>query len=239
MFPPIRRFLPLLLLFVVAVSALALGLPERLTPDALTAEASHWLGLSSSRPWLTFSLICTAIALVTAIGLPGAFVLFAAAGFLLGVPAAMAAAALGNAAGTSILFFALRAAFFKPSTQQRPDEGALHRIRAGFERNRFAYALFLRALPVLPNGAVTIALSALRCSWPVFIASSAFGPQANAVLMGWLGAQLALDLRAGRTIDANLLADPRWWLPALIIALLALVPILLRRRATADPQGRT
>jgi uncharacterized membrane protein YdjX (TVP38/TMEM64 family) len=86
---------------------------------------------------------------------------------------------------------------------------------------------------VLPNGIVTATLAALHCRWPTFIAASALGPQANAALMGWLGAQLALDVRAGRGLDAAGFSDPRWWLPMLLIAVLMLVPALLRRRASA------
>lgn len=227
-----KRFIPLLVIGTLAIAALVWGLPGRLAPEALVAEASHWLGLASSRPGLTFGLICIMIAVITAVGLPGAFALFAGAGFLLGLPAAIAAAAIGNTAGTSILFFALRTAFFKPSVQQQPDEGLLQRMRAGFQRNPLAYALFLRALPVLPNGVATAALSALRCPWPIFVISSALGPQPNAILMGWIGAQLAVELRSGRAIDATLLADPRWWMPLLLIALLALIPVFVKRRST-------
>jgi uncharacterized membrane protein YdjX (TVP38/TMEM64 family) len=229
------RLLPLLVLAAIAVALLLWGLPERLRPEALLDDASDFLGLASSRPATTFILLAGIIALVTAVGLPGAVAVFAAAGFLLGVPAAMAAAATGNLVGTSVLFAALRTAVFRPSGAPAPDAGTVERLRAGFQRHPLAYALFLRAMPVLPNGIATATLAALHCRWPAFLAASALGPQANAALMGWLGAQLALDVRAGQGLDAAAFADPRWWLPMLLLALLMLVPVLLRRRGRAAP----
>jgi uncharacterized membrane protein YdjX (TVP38/TMEM64 family) len=229
------RLLPLLVLAAIAVTLLLWGLPERLRPEALLDNASDFLGLASSRPATTFALLTGLIALVTAVGLPGAVAVFAAAGFLLGIPAAMASAALGNVLGTSVLFAALRTAMVRPDAAPAPDAGTVERLRAGFLRHPLPYALFLRAMPMLPNGIATATLAALHCRWPTFIAASALGPQANAALMGWLGAQLALDVRAGRGLDAAGFADPRWWLPMLLLALLMLVPVLLRRRRAAAP----
>lgn len=226
----LKRYLPLLLLAALAVALIVLGVPARLAPAAMFDDATTLLGLASSRPLTVFALLCASIALTTAVGLPGAVVLFAIAGFLLGVPAAMAAAAVGNTIGTSALFFALRKAFFRPKPDALPDAGAMSRIRAGFARNPLAYALFLRAMPVLPNGAVTAALAAVRCRWPTFLLAGALGPQANAALMGWLGAQLAYEVRAGRGLNLDTLGDPRWWLPLALLALLMLVPAVLRRR---------
>lgn len=227
------RLLPLLVLAAIAVALLLWGLPDRLRPEALLDDASDFLGLAGSRPVTTFALLAGIIALVTAVGLPGAVAVFAAAGFLLGVPAAMAAAAVGNVLGTSVLFAALRTAMVRPGAAPAPDAGTVERLRAGFQRHPLAYALFLRALPVLPNGIATATLAALHCRWPAFLIASAVGPQANAALMAWLGAQLAVDVRAGQGLDAGAFTDPRWWLPMLLLALLMLVPVLLRRRATA------
>jgi uncharacterized membrane protein YdjX (TVP38/TMEM64 family) len=231
--PRAARLLPLLVLAVIAVALLLWGLPDRLRPESLLDNASDFLGLASSRPVTTFMLLCALIALVTAVGLPGAVAVFAAAGFLLGVPAAMAAAALGNVLGTSVLFAALRTAMVRPGAAPAPDAGTVERLRAGFQRHPLPYALFLRAMPVLPNGIATATLAALHCRWPAFLTASALGPQANAALMAWLGAQLAFDVRAGQGLDAAKFGDPRWWLPLLLLALLMLVPVLLRRREPA------
>lgn len=229
-----RHYLPLLLLVACASLLLALGALERLVPDNLLRETSHLLGLASSRPALTFSLLCAAIAATTAVGLPGAVPLFVAAGFLLGVPAAIGSAVIGNLVGPTILFVALKTAFFREFEHSLPDAGMMEKLRAGFARNRLAYALFLRAMPILPNGMATAALASLRCPLPIFLMASALGPLANAALMGWLGAQLARDVRTGHPIDASTLTDPRWWLPLLLLACVMLLPILIRRRMTAS-----
>lgn len=234
------RFLPLIVLASLAVTALVLGLPSRLAPERLLTDASDFLGLASSRPLTTFALLGLLIALVTAIGLPGAFAVFAAAGFLLGVPAAMAAAALGNTLGTSALMLALKRAFFTSDKAPRADQGTLARLRHDFARHPFAYAFALRAMPVLPNGVATATLAALRCPWPSFLAASALGPQVNAALMAWLGSEVAYEVRAGNPMDLSMLTRPGLWIPMLLVVVLALIPTIIRRRTpSASPVART
>lgn len=223
------RFWPLLLVVALAIALVALGLPARLRPDALLGDAVTLMGLASMRPLATFFLLTGVIAAVSAAGLPGAVAVFAAVGLLLGVGAAMAAAALGTVIGTSVLFWSLRRALAAGATTADP--AVLARLRSGFARSPLAYALFLRALPMMPNGLTTATLAALRCRWPTFLVASALGPQANAAVMGWLGAQLAHTVRSGQPIDAAVLTDPRWWLPMLALSLLLLLPVWLRRRA--------
>lgn len=224
------RFLPLLVLTALAIAAFVVGLPGRLAPERLLTDASDFLGLASSRPFTTFGLLCLLLALVTAVGLPGAFAVFAAAGFLLGAPAAMLVAATGNCLGTSVLMLALKRAFFSSEHAPRADQGTLSRLRHDFARSPFSYAVALRAMPVLPNGVVTATLAALRCPWPSFLASSAVGPQVNAALLGWMGAELAHEVRAGHPLELETLARPGLWLPMLLVVAVALLPPLLRNR---------
>lgn len=234
------RFLPLILLLALAVAALIVGLPSRLAPERLLTDASDFLGLATSRPLTTFALLCLLVALTTAVGLPGAFAVFAAGGFLLGVPAAMAAAALGNTLGTSTLMLALKRAFFASDKAPRADQGTLARLRQDFARHPFAYAFALRAMPVLPNGVATATLAALRCPWPSFLAASALGPQVNAALMAWLGSELAYEVRAGNPMNMDMLTRPGLWLPMLLVVLLALLPTVVRRRQPGtDTVART
>ncbi len=225
-----KRFAPLVAVALLALTLAIAGLPERLQPGALLANSERALAWAAGWPIATFACLAGLVALTTAVGFPGAVAVFAAAGFLLGVPTAMGAAALGNAVGTSLLFFALRNAFFQSAAQTVPDASAMQRIRTGFARHPLAYALFLRAVPILPNGAATAALAAVRCPWPIFLTASMLGPQANAALIGWMGAQFARDVQSGRPIDISTLGDPRWWLPLALLAALMLLPVALKRR---------
>ncbi|MDZ3823831.1 MAG: VTT domain-containing protein [Pseudoxanthomonas sp.] len=227
------RLLPLVLLAAAAAALLATGALHWLAPTAVLAQASDFLGLASSRPWLTGALLASAIAAVSALGLPGAAGLFAVSGFLLGVVPALAVAMAGTVLGTSVLFAALRLALSASRSLDPRASRVAAQSQQRFQRSPLLFALFLRALPVLPNGIATAVLALLRCRWPVFIAASAIGPLGNAGLLAWLGSQLAFELRSGRPLHAEMLADPRWWLPLLALALLVLVPALLRSRRGA------
>ncbi len=225
------RYLPLLAIIAAAVALVGSGLLEQLAPESLLRRANTWLDFAHGQPLLTLAALVGAIIAATAMGLPGAAALFGAGGFLVGVPLTLLAAALGNMAGTAILYQAIRSAFGRPDDGTAVDAGLLARARNRFRRNPFAFALFLRAIPVAPNGMNTALLAALRCPWPTFLASSALGVLPNAALLSWLGNELANEARQGRLPDASVLADPRWWLPLALIALLALAPLLLKRRS--------
>ncbi len=221
----VLRYLPLTLIVLLAATLLLAGAPDRLRPDALLAEATQLMAWAELRPLVWTLLMAGLIAGLTASGLPGAAAVFLLAGFLVGLIPALLAAIAGNVVGTCALYFALRQALFRSPPAPRPP-----RLIASFRDRPFVYALLLRAIPVVPNGATTTILAALRCPWPSFIAASAIGHLPNAGLLAWLGAQAAVDLRAGRALDADLLSDPRWWLPLALIAVLAALSLLLRRR---------
>ncbi len=227
------RFLPLLVIVAAAVALIGSGLLDQLAPESLLRRANTWLDFAGEHPLLTLVGLIGAITAATAMGLPGAAALFGAGGFLIGVPLTLIAAAIGNMTGTAILYQAIRSAFGRRNSvkeHEALDAGLLARARSRFQRNPFAFALFLRAIPVAPNGVNTALLAALRCPWPTFLASSALGVLPNAALLAWLGNELANEARQGRLPDASVLADPRWWLPLALIALLALAPLLLKRR---------
>ena len=224
------RFLPLLAIVAAAIALIGSGLLEQLAPESLLGRANTWLDFASDRPLMTLIGLYGAITAATAMGLPGAAALFGVGGFLIGVPLTLIAAAFGNMTGTAILYQAIRSAFGRRDDGNVLDAGLLARARSRFQRNPFAFALFLRAIPVAPNGMNTALLAALRCPWPTFLATSALGVLPNALLLSWLGNELAKEARQGRLPDASVLADPRWWLPLALIALLALAPLLLKRR---------
>lgn len=222
----VLRFLPLLAIGLLAITLFSTGALQHLDPESALARAGSLLDWAQAHPVTGFLLSAAAVAALTACGLPGAAPVFLVSGFLLGPLTAVFAAAVGNVIGTSTLYLALRLALF-----HRPPSAQAPRLLAAFRERPFLHALLLRAIPIVPNGAATAVLAALRCPWPSFIAASALGHLPNAGLLAWIGAQAAIDLQAGRPLNTEMLADPRWWLPVALLVALAALSLLLRRRS--------
>jgi uncharacterized membrane protein YdjX (TVP38/TMEM64 family) len=125
-----------------------------------------------------------------------------------------------------MLFFAARHAF---GAGTRPPPPMAERVRRGYLRHPAGYTLFLRLVPVLPFGGVTVALAWLRCPLWLFAVATFAGGCVMAVFETAIGAGLAQSLAHGKAIGPDLLLQPRVLLPIVALALLALVPVAVQR----------
>jgi uncharacterized membrane protein YdjX (TVP38/TMEM64 family) len=103
------------------------------------------------------------------------------------------------------------------------------RVRRGYLQHPVGYTLFLRLVPVLPFGGVTVALAWLRCPSWLFALATFVGGCVMAVFETAIGAGLAQSLAQDRAIGPDLLLQPRVLLPIIALALLALVPVAIQR----------
>ncbi len=222
----LNRVLPLLLLVGAGVILLASGWLDRLRPEALiTTHAELRQQVESHR--LQSGLIHVfALALVVATAMPGALLLVLAGGLMFGAVAGTLQSLVGVCLGAIILFFASRHAF-EGGTRTVP--ALVERIRASYQAHPWSYTMFLRLVPVLPFGAVTLALAWLRCPPRLFLMTTLLGSLAMLSLQSMIGANLVeLLARDGGWSPRSLLA-PGILLPSVALALLALTPLLVER----------
>ena len=234
-----KRLLPLLLLVAVGIAVLASGLLDRLRPDVLVGSHAELQQQVGSHRLIAGLIHVTALALMVATALPGALLLVLAGGLLFGAVAGTMQSLVGVCLGAIVLFLASRRAF---------DDGALpapalvERIRARYHAHPWSYTMFLRLVPVLPFGAVTLALAWLRCPLRLFLVTTLVGSLAMLTLQSMIGANLVeLFARDGAWSPRALLA-PGILLPSLLLAMLALTPLLVERlrrlRARLSPRER-
>lgn len=227
----LRAVLPLLLLIATGALLFASGALDRFRPEHLAASQAGLRASVAAHPALSALGYVGAVALSIATGIPGSLFVILAGGLLFGVVAATVLTGIGLTLGSLLLFLASRFAF--GSGRQPP--ALAERLRAGFQAHPLSYTLFLRLVPVFPFGGVTVALAWLRCPLWLFLGATAFGGSLMAVFETSIGAGLGTTLAEGHPADLGLLLQPRVLLPMLALGLLALLPVLLRRRRRPLP----
>jgi uncharacterized membrane protein YdjX (TVP38/TMEM64 family) len=223
-----RAALPLVLLLLAGVVLFASGSLHALTPHQLIAHQDELHEQIVRHPWLSRLAYIGLLTLSVATGIPGTIVIILAGGFAFGVVDATLTSSVGLTLGSLILYLASRYAF-GPGSRQPPSLVA--RLHQGFERHPVSYTLFLRFVPVLPFGAVTVALAWLRCPLWLFLGASWLGGTVSLVFETSVGAGLKNALSQSDRIGIGLLLNREVLLPLGAIALLVLLALLVNQLA--------
>ena len=236
----LRAALPLLLLLAAGVALYASGALDRLNPQHLVAHQRELHAHIAQHPWLSRLAFIGLLTLGMCTGLPGVLVIILAGGFAFGVVDGTLCSSIALTLGSLILYLASRRAF-GAGTREPPTFVA--RLHQGFERHPVSYALFLRFVPVMPFGAVTIALAWLRTPLWLFLGATWLGGTVSLVFETSVGAGLGAALDQDGKLSLGLFLHPQVLLPMGALALLALLPLLIQhiaraRRPRAKPDGK-
>ena len=221
-----RAALPLILLVLAGVVLFASGSLDQLSPQQLVAHQGELHTQIADHPWLSRLAYIGLLTLTMATGLPGTIVVILAGGFAFGVVDATLCSSVGLTLGSLILYLASRFAF---GTGTRQPPAIVARLRHGFERHPASYTLFLRFVPVVPFGAVTVALAWLRCPLWLFLGASWLGGTVTLIFETSIGAGLGDALSRSNSVGFGLFMHREVLLPLAAIALLALLPLALER----------
>ncbi|MEO8777433.1 MAG: VTT domain-containing protein [Rhodanobacter sp.] len=221
-----RAVLPLILLLLAGIVLIASGSLHALTPRELLVHQAELHAQIALHPWLTRLAYIGLLTLGVATGIPGTIVIILAGGFAFGVVDATVTSSVGLTLGALILFLASRYAF-GPGERRPP--ALVARLHHGYERHPVSYTLFLRFVPVLPFGAVTVALAWLRCPLWLFLGASWLGGTVSLIFETSVGAGLGDAMRHGNRFDVGMFMHSDVLLPLGAIALLALLPLLFER----------
>lgn len=227
--------LPLILLLLAGIALFGSGVLDRLTPQQLVAHQVQFHAHIDAQPWLSRLAYIGLLTLAMSTGIPGTIVIILAGGFAFGVVDGTLCSSAGLTLGSLILFLASRYAF--GSGSRRPPT-IVARLHQGFEQHPVSYTLFLRFVPIVPFGAVTVALAWLRCPLWLFLGASWLGGTVSLIFETSIGAGLGEVLAQSKSLGVGLLLHREILLPLSAIALLALLPLLiehvLRHRRRPD-----
>lgn len=233
----LRAAAPLLALVLLGIVLFASGALDWLTPAQLLAHQAHWHAQIAAHPLLSRAAYIALLTLTMSTGIPGTLVVILAGGFAFGIVDGTLCSSAGLTLGSLILYAASRHAFGR-GTRQPP--AIVARLRAGYQRHPVSYTMFLRFVPVVPFGAMTVALAWLRCPLPLFLGATWLGGTTSLVFETSIGAGLGDVLSRSRTLGPGLFMHREVLLPMGALALLALIPLAIghftRQRRAAPVQ---
>jgi uncharacterized membrane protein YdjX (TVP38/TMEM64 family) len=221
-----RAALPLFLLILAGIALFASGSLDHFTPQQLLAHRAEWQAQIVQHPWFSRLAFIGLLTLTAATGIPGSVVVIMAGGFAFGVIDATVTSSIGLTLGSLILFLASRYAF-GPGSRQPP--ALVARMHDGFERHPVSYTMFLRFVPVVPFGAVTVALAWLRCPLWLFLGATWLGGTVTLIFEASIGAGLGEAMSQSDSFGIGMFMRHEVLLPLGAIALLALLPLLIER----------
>lgn len=225
------RLVPVAVLVLGLALALMFDLHRFLSLDTLRDNSQalvEWTESAGASAWVAF---VAGYALVIALSLPGGAVMTVVGGFLFGPLVGSVLAIFGATLGATGLFLAARYAFadfFRDKVGS-----AVCRMEAGFNENALSYLLFLRLVPMLPFWLINLVPALLGVRLGTYVLATAIGIVPGTVVYAFVGDGLGSVLEGGGEIDLQVVYQPRFLLPMLGLAVLALLPAVytkLRRR---------
>jgi uncharacterized membrane protein YdjX (TVP38/TMEM64 family) len=224
-----RRFLPLLMLVILAAAGLVLlrgvGWSSLARYQGLLTD---WVGV---HPAGSAAIFMVAYILTAALSLPQAALLTVAGGLLFGTVLGCALTVTGATIGASILLVIVRSAFAQ--TLNRLRHRIPEQVQIRLARDGFSYLLALRLVPLFPFWIVNLAAAVAGIRLAVFVPATLLGIAPAGFVLSSIGSGVGTILAEGRTPDLSVLFSARILLPLLGLAVLSLAPTLLRRRPGA------
>jgi uncharacterized membrane protein YdjX (TVP38/TMEM64 family) len=230
------RYAPLALLLLLLIAVVASGAWRWLSLDALRDRRAALQAFTRAHPVLSLEVYAGAYLLVVALSLPGALIMSLAGGYLFGAAAGGCAALVGETLGALLMYGAARTALGGRLARRRQaagrarGRGLMQRIEDGVRDNAVSTLLALRLMPGVPFGLVNLAAGLLRVPVGVYAATTVAGIAPSTFIYCWIGQGLGRVFTRSGAVDVRQLVTPGVYLPVLGLALLAALPLVLKRR---------
>lgn len=222
----ISKILPIAIIVAAFAAFFALGLDSYVSFDALRENKDalvDWVNRWGALAFVIYALIYAGMITVVP---PTGTVLTLVGGFLFGWFWGGLTVVFGATLGATALFLAARTAFADVLRDRAG--GAVQKMREGFQEDAVSYMLFLRLVPVFPFFIVNIVPGLLGVKLRTYVLTTFFGIIPGTFVYAALGAGLG-DFIDERDPDLGLIFEPQYLLPILGLAVLALIPVMLKR----------
>jgi len=230
-FGALRRFLPLLILAAGLGAFFALGLDRYVTLDTLRDNRQALSAWVAENWALAAFVYVLAYIVMVAFSLPGGLVATLTGGFLFGTVFGGLLTVFGATIGATAIFLAAKTALGETLREKAGPK--LRKLEDGFGKNAFSYMLVLRLVPIFPFFLVNLAPAFLGVPLRTYVVTTFLGIIPGTFVFASLGNGLGAIFDAGRDPDLGLIFEPEILGPILALALLALLPVVYRRFASA------
>lgn len=218
--------LPLLLLFCGLAAFVSFGISHDIGLDLLRRNSAALSALAADRPLLAALIFWTGFALLEACGVPAGVPMMIVSGFLFGTLEGCVLSVWAATAGAVLTFLAARTGL--ADLLSRFAGGRMQDIQRGFQRNAFFFLLSTRLLPFFPFFAVNLVAGTFNIALGPFVVASLVGLVPAALVYAGLGAGLGEVFAVGGEIQLSLIYQPRILVPLVCLAVLTLLPAVVR-----------
>jgi len=225
---PIKRFLPIAVAAIALAAFFALDLQRFFTLETLRDNRVLLQNWVDTTPVQAVAVFIAIYAAAVAISFPGASILTIFGGYLFGLAVGVPAIVVAATLGASIIFLAAKTAlgdFLKSKAG-----GFVKKMEQGFREDELNYMFVLRLVPAFPFWAINIAAGLLGVSLRNFAIGTFFGIIPGTFVYASIGAAAGAAFDAGEDVTlSGILFQPQTLLPIVGLALLALLPVVLKR----------
>jgi uncharacterized membrane protein YdjX (TVP38/TMEM64 family) len=224
---PMRRFGPAILIVVLVIAAFASGLTRHLSLHELRDRRDLLQGLVHTHPILSVAAYVGVYAVVITLCLPAAMVMTLSGGFLFGPWIGGLAASIGCTLGGVVVFLVCRTA--AGDVLRRRAGPQVAQIEDEVRRDAFFYIVSLRLFPIMPYWLATLALGFIELPLSTYLIASYVGIVPISFVYAGLGSSLSAIFARHEHADFHMVAQPQVFLPLLGLAILSIIPVVVRR----------
>lgn len=229
----LRRLAPIGVLAVGLAAFFAFGLDDYVTLQSLKENRGvlrDWVAAHGVGAGIAYAAV---YAVAVALSIPGGAVLTVAGGFLFGPFWATLYVVFGATIGATALYLAARYAF--ADVLRARAGAAMAKMEAGFNEHPKAYLLVLRLVPLFPFWLVNIVPAFLGVSLRNYVIATFFGIIPGTFVYALVGDGAGAVLDRGGELDLGIIFEPRFMLPLIGLAVLALAPIAYKKIRGSRP----
>lgn len=220
------RYLPIAAMAIGAAFAIW-RYGDYLSFDALAANREALVAWRDQN-WLWAALVFGgAYAAIVAFSVPGAVWATISAGFLFGTAWGSVLTVIAATIGACLVFLAASTSLGRAlRTRAGP---WLSRVEGEFAKGEVSFLLIMRLVPAMPFFIANLIPAFLNARFVNFVWTTLVGIAPATVVFASIGAGLGAELAEGRAPDLGVIFEPHILGPLLGLALLAAVPLLVRR----------
>lgn len=225
--PLAMRLLPIGILGAGLGLFFALGLQQYVDFEVLRENRQMLVDQVDRSGWIAGVAFLLLYAVVVAFSLPAGSLMTLTAGFLFGTLFATFYVVIGATIGASMLFLAAKTALGDSlKTRLGP---SFSKIADGFNEDAFSYMMFLRLVPAFPFFVVNLAPAFMGIRFRTYFITTLIGIIPGTFVFASIGNGLGAVFDSGETPDLSIITTPAILVPLAGLAVLALVPIIVRR----------
>jgi uncharacterized membrane protein YdjX (TVP38/TMEM64 family) len=222
-----KKWLPIILIVALMVTAYFLGLFDALSFESLRMHHMKIKTFVAESPIIAPLIYIAAYIIITALSIPGALFVTIAGGYLFPMPFSVLYTVIGATIGATILFSAAKTAI--GDLLKKKAGSLVQKMEVGFREGEVSYLLFLRLVPLFPFWLINLAPAFFGVRLWTFVWTTFVGIIPGSYVFCQAGRGLDAILDSGGTLTAGKIFNTQIIIALVVLALFSLIPIIVKK----------